>query len=449
MQHASLAFYNSGFEKSIVLVIDRNGTKYYDYRESETVYLAEYPCKFEPVIKNLWRDSDSVTDADRIDIINGLSPCEVNLSSRYGIVKVYETATSLIEQHALENGKTMGLAAYGQKKDFENLFRDGFIPNDRLFGHCWLKEENAAINKFLQSGSTDNITEDNFQFYADYALHVQKSTQEAVITLIRKAVSKTGIKNICVTGGYALNVVANATYLKEFSDCNFYFEPLADDSGNSIGGAMLMYRDRTRDIEIEPLTHTFFNSVDHDLSDITGETCSISDVVRFLIEQNSVGIYQGQAEAGPRALGNRSILFDARNPNAKNIVNKIKKREWYRPFAAVILRDRAEDFFHVSDNINNKFMTVSYQIRDSKKHLVPGIMHTDNSCRLQVVDINDGAIYQLLREFDRLTGIPLLLNTSLNLAGEPLVDTPEQAVTLLNKSSLDILYFPEIGKILR
>jgi len=449
LQHASLAFYNSGFEKSLVFVIDRNGTRYFNYRESESVFVAEYPCKFDPIIKNLWRDSDFIDNRDRIEIIEGLAPCEVNLSSKYGIVKVYETATSLIQQHGLENGKTMGLAAYGKKQNFENLFRDEFIPNDLLFSHSFIKGEYAAINKSLQNLSTEDVSLENFQDYADYAYHVQVSTQDAVKFLIQKAIDKTNIKNICITGGYGLNVVANSYYTKEFPECKFYFEPLADDSGNSLGGAMLIYRDRTRDKRISPLTDTFFNFVEHDLSTILGDNCTTSEVAEHIIQQNSVGIYQGKAEAGPRALGNRSILFDARNPDAKHLVNKIKKREWYRPFAAMILEERAKEFFVISDNSDNRFMVASYQVRESKKLLIPGVIHVDGSCRIQTIRPCDGFIYELLKEFEVKTGIPVLLNTSLNLAGEPLIDSPNEALELLHKSCLDMLYFPQIKKIIK
>jgi len=449
LQHAALAFYNSGFERSLIIVVDRNGSRYCDYREAETVFVAEYPCVFNPIIKNFWRDSDYVNDRDRLDIIEGLAPCEVNLSSKYGIVKVYETATSLIQQHALENGKTMGLAAYGKERNFENLFRDKFIPNDYLFSHSIIKGENAAINKSLHKLSTEHVSLENFQDYADYARHVQLSTQDAVKSLIRKSIDKTDIRNICFTGGYALNVVANSYFTQEFPECKFYFEPLADDSGNSLGGAMLIYRDRTRDNRISPLKDTFFNSIEYDLSTISGDDCTTSEVAEHIIQQNSVGIYQGKAEAGPRALGNRSILFDARNPNAKKLVNKIKNREWYRPFAAIVLEERAKDFFVIPAQLNNRYMTNSYQVQESKKTSIPGVIHVDGSCRIQTVDESDGFIYELLKEFERKTGIPVLLNTSLNLAGEPLIDTPQQAVDLLNNSSLDVLYFPKIEKILK
>lgn len=442
LQHASLAFYNSGFEKSLVVIIDRNGTRYGEYRESETVYIAEYPCKFKPIIKNLWRETDSITASIRDEIINGFDNCKINLNSRYGIVKVYETATSLIGQHALENGKTMGLAAYGKNTNYPQLFHDGFIPNDYLFSHQFIQEELAAINKNLHLQTIDKISETDYQLYADYALHVQQETEKAVEDLIKKSIEISGISNICLSGGYALNVVSNGKLVKKFPECNFYFEPLADDSGNSLGGAMLIYRDRTADHTIHQIQDTFFSGVTHDIT-IQGTECTVEDIVNFIILQKSVGIFQGKSEAGPRALGHRSILFDARNPNAKKIVNKIKQREWYRPFACIILEEDLEKYFDCKNNFSNKFMTSSYKIKDEMTSLIPGVIHIDGSCRVQVITPLDGVIYDMLCTFKNKTGIPVLLNTSLNLAGYPLVETPAEAVDVLNNSELDLIYFPE------
>ena len=442
LQHASLAFYNSGFEKALVIVVDRNGTRYANYRESETVFVAEYPCQFRPIIKNFWRETNSVDSDIREEIINGFDNCEVNLDSNFGIVKVYETATSLIGQNPLENGKTMGLAAYGESKKFPDLFRDNYRPHDYLFSHTEFLDEIVSVNKSLQQFSSDDINIKNYKMYADYAMHVQQQTEEAVISLIQRSINFTGIKNICVTGGYGLNVVANMKYLQKFKDCNFYFEPLADDSGNSIGGAMLVYRDNTRSSDIIPIKDTFFSGKLHDIS-ISGKNASIDDIVRFLIEQKSVGIYAGLSEAGPRALGNRSILFDARNIKAKEIVNNIKKREWYRPFACVVLEEDFLNYFEGIENIGNRFMTVSYIVKENLSNMIPGVVHKDQTCRVQVVNEQDKTLFHILKEFKKQTGISVLLNTSLNLAGEPLVETPEEALNVLNNSTLDILYFPE------
>ena len=394
------------------------------------------------MIKNFWREGNSIDPNIREEIIKGFDNCEINLDSNFGIVKVYETATSLIGQHPLENGKTMGLAAYGELEKFPDLFRDKYRPHDYLFSHTELLDEIVSVNKSLQQFSSDDINIKNYKMYADYAMHVQQQTEEAVINLIQRSINFTGIKNICITGGYGLNVVANMKYLQKFKDCNFYFEPLADDSGNSIGGAMLVYRDNTRSNDIIPIKDTFFSGKLHDIS-IPGKNASVDDIVRFLIEQKSVGIYAGLSEAGPRALGNRSILFDARNIKAKEIVNNIKKREWYRPFACVVLEEDFLNYFEGIENIGNRFMTVSYIVKENLLNMIPGVVHKDQTCRVQIVNEQNKTLFHILKEFKKQTGISVLLNTSLNLAGEPLVETPEEALTVLNNSTLDILYFPE------
>ena len=166
----------------------------------------------------------------------------------------------------------------------------------------------------------------------------------------------------------------------------------------------------------------------------------------LLNKQKSVAIFEGSAEAGPRALGHRSILFDARNKNCKDLVNKIKNREWYRPFAGVILKEHFKKYFDTLGLSESKDMTINFECNKETLKLVPGIVHVDGTCRIQTVE--DGFLYDLLTEFNKLTKCPMLLNTSLNLAGEPLVNTKEEACELLNNSKLDAIYFVEDSKIL-
>jgi carbamoyltransferase len=144
-------------------------------------------------------------------------------------------------------------------------------------------------------------------------------------------------------------------------------------------------------------------------------------------------------------LGNRSILFDARNPDAKDIVNNIKKREWYRPFAAMVLEEDFSKYFETLGLNKSEFMTVSFTAKDNS---IPGVTHVDNTCRVQTVSENIPHIYELLQEFKKQTGTSVLLNTSFNLAGEPLVDTFEDAVRTFNESDLDVLWFPETKRCL-
>jgi carbamoyltransferase len=444
LQHASLAFYNSGFKESSIIVIDRNGSLFSNFaRESETIFFANYPAQFQEIYKSFW-SFDIKNEKEIYDFKSNNPDCEIEIDSILGITKVYETATNLIGQHVLENGKTMGLASYGKDDEkFPKLFLKN-IPNDYYFGHC--EEENSpAVFIDLESKKTKNIDKKNYKIYADYAFQVQKQTQEAACHLIQKAIDKTGCKNICITGGYGLNVVANQHYISQFPDVNFYFEPLADDSGNSIGGAMLAYRMDTQDKTISKIKNTFFQGEKYELDNVKGKKVSIKKISNILKSQKSLAIYYGLAEAGPRALGHRSILFDARNPNAKELINKVKNREWYRPFAGIMLEEDAEKYFYINNKENYEFMTVNFHAKDVAKIDIPGILHVDNTCRIQVVKDSSEPVFELLNQFKKDTGVGVLLNTSFNLAGMPLVETPEDATWTLNNSELDYVWFPEIN----
>lgn len=170
------------------------------------------------------------------------------------------------------------------------------------------------------------------------------------------------------------------------------------------------------------------------------------DVVKKLIEQNIVAIFQGKSECGARALGNRSILFDPRVPNGKQIVNVVKKREEFRPFAGSILCEHADEWFDMMGMEESPFMTYSLDCRESKRDLIPAIVHVDNTCRIQTVkEEQNFHYYNLIKTFYRETNVPIILNTSFNLAGEPMVETPEDAIETIFKSDIDCLYFPEIN----
>lgn len=450
LQHASLAFYNSQFETAATIVIDRNGSIFLDSaRESESIFYCEYPYNFTPVYKNFWVYHDSIHQKIKDSSLSNIF--EIDANSMYGIVKVYESATSLIKQGRLENGKTMGLAAYGRpNQNFPDLFFNKTnIAVDPIFSHEDYGKGYAAINKSLWSNSVQEVTTENYQLYADYAFHVQEQTQHAVAYLVEKALQKTGTKNIVLTGGYALNVVANYYLIKKFPGINFYFEPIADDTGNSIGGAMLYYRMMTGDTNVYSQSDTFIHGINYDLSKISGQASSIKDVARLLSEGLSVAVYEGLSEGGPRALGHRSILYYPNNPDSKNIVNTIKKREWYRPFAAAVLEEDAEEYFEMSGIESSPYMTISFPAKELTKNLFPGIVHVDGSCRIQTVNSSNKTLFLLLKEIKKITGYGILLNTSFNLAGEPLVETPEDALKTLSNSSLDYVWFPTINTIVK
>jgi len=451
LSHASLAFYNSGFDKSLAVVIDRNGSKFDRLRESESVFISQYPHHFEPIYKSYWLEKigmfeDNLNYEKIKEITKDFPNCEIVADSTMNITKVYESATTLIGQGALENGKTMGLAAYGKDQPFKSLFVND-IPNTNLFVSRIDFNQQVVLKEHLQK-QVKNVPKTNYEFYADYAFQVQKQTQQQVLKLVKKYVEKTGIKKVCLTGGYGLNVVTNEYLVKNLPDVEFYFEPLADDSGNSIGAAMYIYRNETKDVKKYPLKHTFFNHNKKNI-DIEGINVTTKEIANYLSQSKIVAVYNGQAEAGPRALGNRSILFDPRNSNAKDIVNKVKKREWYRPFAGSVLKEDMKNYFETHHIKSSPFMTISFQVKNNKKNIIPGVIHMDNSCRIQSVDTDIPHFYNLLKEFKNITNESVLLNTSFNMAGEALVESLDDAINTFNKTEIDILWFPELGKMIK
>jgi carbamoyltransferase len=154
-------------------------------------------------------------------------------------------------------------------------------------------------------------------------------------------------------------------------------------------------------------------------------------------------VFNGLSESGPRALGNRSILFDPRNADGKNIINTIKKREWYRPFAAIVLKENFKDYFGEVGVEYSDFMCVSFDC--IKPELIPAVVHVDNSCRVQTCDQSIPHMFKLLNRFKDQTGCSVLLNTSFNLAGEPLVESQNDAIKTFYNSDIDLLWFPELS----
>lgn len=459
--HAYLAHVNSKFLKSLVFVIDRNGSLILKNnrilaRESESVYLFDEKGHKELYL-GFWKNSSDNKSEIRKLIKNQYKDSDVtiNVENRFSIVKVYEAATTLIGENPLENGKTMGLSSYGQDVIYPDLFMD-LNPIDNYFDQtphpvsenlnaddygvvCFNGLEDSYIN-------IKDLNENNYQFYANKAKHVQLETQKCALRLIEKYVKLTGVNNVCIVGGYALNVVANNFYVKNLPNVNFYFEPTADDTGTSIGGAMLLHKSITT-LYPEPLENNFYHYYDDKEVLPIGVNSNIEEVCDLLINQKSVAIFEGNPESGPRALGHRSILFDPRNIDAKEIVNKIKKREWFRPFAGTIIESEFSNYFHNQGLESSPYMTINFECKNIAKVLVPGIIHVDNTCRIQTV--NQGFLHDLLCLFYKKTGCPMLLNTSFNLAGQPLVQTKKDAIEVLNNSVLDSVYFVDDKKIVK
>jgi carbamoyltransferase len=342
----------------------------------------------------------------------------------------------------------MGLAAYGDKKNITpNLFNDN-VANDSKFLFCGYEGEPTALNIDNKKYCTKEVTPKNYKLYADYSLSVQLQTQEVVGNLIEKYIKKTNTNNVVITGGYGLNVVCNQYLTDRFPKLNFYFEPLADDSGNSIGAANYICREHTNNSKIIPLTHTFYNHIEPTIPENIGESVTVERIAEYLKEGKTVAMFNGKAEAGPRALGNRSILFDPRIKHGKDVINKIKKREWYRPFACSVLEEDANKYFDMKNIIKSPFMTSSFNIRPEYKDSFPAITHVDGTCRIQTVDKSIPHFREIIKKFKEITGVGMVLNTSFNLSGEPLIDSFDDAINTCKNTKIDILWLPEKAKCL-
>jgi len=294
------------------------------------------------------------------------------------------------------------------------------------------------------------------EHYADVAASIQKVTEEIILRLARDAHRETGLTKLCLAGGCALNSVANGRILNETPFEDLFIQPAAGDSGAALGAAFHAYhalvgRPRTFTLEHaywgkaygEGEIRSFLDGQNVPYERYEDEAKLEDRVVDDLVAGKVVGWYQGRFEWGPRALGNRSILADPRSEMMKDTVNiKIKFREPFRPFAPVILEDRADEFFEgrrTARQYPSRYMLLVLPLKEAKRDAIKAVNHMGTG-RLQTIreEWNPG-YYRLVEKFGRATGVPVLLNTSFNLRGEPIVTTPANAYSTFSKSGIDVL----------
>lgn len=462
LTHATCAFFNSGFDDAAAIIIDGAGSGFnfpdlqhlmHETWEVESIWSLSYPAQIKKHLvyygTNLI-DSFTLTDNDTL----------VEVSDAHGLTKTYEAVTQYLGFHAIEAGKTMGLAPYGKHNDSIKI-NDGNYTN-RSFIKPRFPAGNLIrcdLNPELQVSYGDTSWHNDPDLIDDYrkdlAYAVQKSTEERVKNLIRKTIELTGKNKIVIAGGYGLNCVANYEMLKEFPNIEFYHEPISHDGGTVMGACQLVYRQITSDQTPAPLQTLYIgpNNPDRysnmDTNGFVVTDVTAKDIAKLLVEQNIVCLYQGRSEAGPRALGNRSILFDPTVANGKDIVNEVKRREWFRPFAGSCLEEKAKDWFDLAGRDTSPFMMYAVDVLENKQELIPAITHVDGTCRVQTVNKDQNPhYYDLISEFDKLKNVPILFNTSFNLAGDPLVETIDEALDTLRRSDLKYLWLPELGKLL-
>ena len=354
--------------------------------------------------------------------------------------------------------KVMGAAPYGEPKYYDLIVKElvdvredgSFKLNMKYFAYDYgLTMTNQRFADLFGHPRRDSESKME-PFHWDCAASIQKVTEEIMLRMVRDLHARTGMKNLCMAGGVALNCVANGRIMREGPFEQLWVQPAAGDAGSALGAALFVHSCVLGKPRAFRMDHAFWGPSYGDeeiraFLDARGlpyhamaREEMIRDVARRIHqEQAVVGWLQGRLEWGPRSLGMRSILADPRNKENWQRVNlKIKFRESFRPFAPAVLAEKASEWFEIDRE--SPYMLLVCQVRPGRD--LPAVTHVDGSARIQTVTRETAPeFYDLLAEFDRQTGCPVLINTSFNVRGEPIVCTPEDAYLCFMRTNMDVL----------
>jgi carbamoyltransferase len=380
--------------------------------------------------------------------------------------------------------KLMGLAPYGESK-YENKIKDNLIDiktdgsfrlNQDFFNYATgLTMTNDHFHSLFGQSPRDSKKDKNTQFHMDIASSIQKVTEEIIVKLAKALKNEYGLENLCLSGGVALNCVANGKLLKEKIFKNIWIQPAAGDAGGSLGAALAFWHidqnkerviSNTDDMQGSYLGPEYSQKeIEEKLNkmnanfEILDKENLITKTAEDLSKGYAIGWFQGRMEFGPRALGNRSIIGDPRSPTMqKNLNLKVKYRESFRPFAPSVLKNDASDWFEL--DVESPYMLLVAKVKGNKqikmtedqkklfgieklnlkRSEIPAVTHVDYSARIQTVNAETNPMYyKLIKKFKEMTGCSVIVNTSFNIRGEPIVNTPENAYNCFMGSELDIL----------
>lgn len=421
LAHAASTYYSSGYKNSAILIADGNGSDL----ETNSFF---HGYKNQIILKDK--------------------------SKYHGIGAAYSAVTNDILNFGTGGeGKTMGLAPYGNKngkiklnfhlKNINTSFSPFMrrMPYSDVLNGLHPNFRPISIKQKIQKANKKNIMK---KYFCDWAYKIQKTAETVMLHLGKKIYEQTKTKNICLAGGVALNSVANNVLLKKSKFKNMFVFPASSDAGIPFGlvlwGYHYIFKGKKRIEFNNAYTGCKYNSKDIlqilKRFDLNFSFTNNYEIAKLIKKGFVIGNFQDKSEYGPRALGNRSILADARNPKMRNYINrKVKHREVFRPFAPAILEEFSEKYFDIS---YSPYMLQVAKCKKSKK--IPAAIHIDNTARVQTVNEQQNKkFYSIIKEFYHQTGVPVILNTSFNDAGEPLVETPLDAILCFLKTKIDYL----------
>jgi carbamoyltransferase len=428
LMHAAKAYFSSGFKNTTIIVVDGRGSIYplsnmCSGYETTSVYSIQYPNEFNAIFKKIYSKNYLQNKVDIIfehDALSISKDTVFEITSKYDLGHFYSSISNYFKWKD-EEGKLMGLSAYGKSnKDIKKL----------------ISKKDFLID--LNINNKYKITNKK-----DLAFEAQNYFEENYFNLVNRF--KDLNKNIIITGGTGLNVVNNFKIKKYFKNNNIYIDPLCGDEGNSIGACQYFLYKQYNNDDFEKVNSLYLGPVYNFNIKKNIKKSSLNEVCDLLVDNKIVALYQNKAEAGPRALGNRSLLMNPCTINGKDIMNSVKGREYFRPLACCVLEEHAEEWFDLKYSPD---MMYAVTAKEKTKKIVPSIVHEDNTCRIQTINKNQNKnLYNLLNLFYKKTKVPILMNTSFNLKGEPIVETPEDAVSVIKKSKINYLYFSEVEKL--
>lgn len=444
--HASNAFFSSNFKDAVVITVDGGG-----------IENAQGYC----VGASVWIGNDN-----KISLSQYFPLEQVNIGGVWSRVTRHVFKYESGWPFGNQAGTTMALAALAKNPEkYVQRFRDMFSKDlaaatARAPGHVAgmsAKDPKNPSHPYLNDLATLAANDEQEKY--DMAGALQFVTEEKIKELLRDAVQLVpNVKNVCFSGGVALNSVAMGKLVAEFPDLTFYIPPIPYDAGLTIGAAQyawhhILENPRVKwDDNATPYLGPKYTVDDVDsaiqqyVTDGKIESTAVDDdyVVKLLTEGKIVSVFHDRAESGRRALGNRSILADPRNPEMKDRVNdKVKHRQWFRPFAPSVLREHVAEWF-LNDQ-DSPFMGFVLRFKPGYGEQVPAVLHFDGTARLQTVTEKGNPWYHgFITKFYEKTGVPLVLNTSFN-DREPIVETPKHALDCFLGTDIDFLYFADYG----
>jgi carbamoyltransferase len=447
LAHAEYALHYSPLEPAMVLVLDGSGT-----REAQRPYLDLREHELDPIKHLEGRAKESISaysfDGRELSLIyrfaGGVSnvkiPGEESHAYLNSVGDLWRWAAYYCCGDMREAGKVMGLASYGNPSRLDGL---RYLDFDEHSGAVHVSfNELTRFTKPNISGC--DLTGD--PHYEDFAAHIQATTSDFLVRLVRFLDVRSPAKHLCYAGGVALNGIANEQMIRA-TQHRVHMNGSCEDNGTAIGAALAVYYHLTGHRMAEEVTEYYGRTYsDEEIGSALAATSitsrrlargKVMEVAASLLASGGVvAWFQGRSEFGPRALGNRSVLADPRDPAMRDTLNlKIKMRERYRPYAPVVLEERAGEFFDLEGASPSMLRVVPV-----KTNLLPAITHVDGSARVQTVSRHDNAMfYDLIHAFGKVTGIPVLLNTSFNRAGQPIVETPQDAIDAFLVMKMDML----------